>query len=208
MTRRPRALSEADRALWARVAETVAPLGRAGRTAPPPAEAQPAARPAAGAVAPSAPAATAPPLRAPLRRLELPARPEPPARWHAHGAERPRPPGPATPGLDRNTARRLARGQREPEARLDLHGLSTDRAHSALVRFVADSAQAGLRCVLVVTGLGRGEDGRGRGEGVLRRETPRWLSVPPVSGLVVGVFEAHPRHGGAGALYVYLKRQR
>lgn len=86
--------------------------------------------------------------------------------------------------------------------------MTADRAHTALMRFVAECLQQDLRCVLVVTGMGGGDNGRRRGDGVLRRETPRWLSVPPLSGHVVGVFEAHPRHGGAGALYVYLKRQR
>jgi DNA-nicking Smr family endonuclease len=213
MTRRPRQLSEADRELWARVAASLRPIG-------PPAAAG--ARPVPGQAAPAPPTvALAPPRFSPpepdrppapirdgLRGLDLPGRTEPPVRWSVTGAERPRPPGPSTPGLDRGTARRLARGQREPEARLDLHGMTADRAHAALTRFVAEALHSGLRCVLVVTGMGRGEDGRQRGDGVLRRETPRWLSVPPLSGHVVGVFEAHPRHGGAGALYVYLRRSR
>jgi DNA-nicking Smr family endonuclease len=200
---RRRHLSEADRALWARVAETLRPLGAKRPDTALKAEAPSSPPPAPASAKPAAPL----PLP-PLRRLEPVGRPEPLARWHAPGAERPRPPGPDTPGLDRNTARRLARGQREPEARLDLHGMTADRAHAALMRFVIDCAQQGLRCVLVVTGMGGGDNGRRRGDGVLRRETPRWLSVPPLSGHVVGVFEAHPRHGGGGALYIYLKRQR
>lgn len=86
-----------------------------------------------------------------------------------------------------------------------MHGMTADRAHGALWRFLDGAAAGGLRCVLVVTG--KGGDGRG-GEGVLRRETPRWLTAPPFAGMVVGVFEAHARHGGAGALYVYIKRRR
>jgi DNA-nicking Smr family endonuclease len=62
--------------------------------------------------------------------------------------------------------------------------------------------------VLVVTGKGGGGTGAPRGEGVLRRDAPRWLGVPPMAQLVVGVFEAHVRHGGAGALYVYLRKRR
>jgi DNA-nicking Smr family endonuclease len=135
-------------------------------------------------------------------------RPEPVLRWHLADNERPAKPKAGTPGIDARTARRMARGLRVPEARLDLHGMTADRAHAALSRFIADSAQAGLRCVLVVTGKGRSEDGRQRGEGVLRRETPRWLGVAPLNAMIVGVFEAHQRHGGQGALYVCLKRRR
>jgi DNA-nicking Smr family endonuclease len=78
--------------------------------------------------------------------------------------------------------------------------MTADRAHKALTRFVLESRAAGLRCVLVVTGKGRSAEG-GRGDGVLRRDAPRWLSVPPVA-------EAHQKHGGGGALYVYLRRRR
>jgi DNA-nicking Smr family endonuclease len=35
---------------------------------------------------------------------------------------------------------------------------------------------------------------------------PRWLEE--LSAVVVGVQSAHRRHGGAGALYVYLRRKR
>ena len=85
--------------------------------------------------------------------------------------------------------------------------MTLERAHRALTRFIFDSRSIGLRCVLVVTGKGRGPDG-GRGEGVLRRDVPRWLRTHLFDDAVVNVFEAHPKHGGAGALYVYLKRRR
>jgi DNA-nicking Smr family endonuclease len=142
------------------------------------------------------------------RRLVPAGRPEPLTGWTAGMQDRPGPVSRGTPGIDGGTARRLARGKRSPEARLDLHGMTADKAHAALSRFIMESAQSGLRLVLVVTGMGRGEDGRRRGDGVLRRETPRWLGVAPLSSHIVGVYEAHPRHGGAGALYVYLKRGR
>jgi DNA-nicking Smr family endonuclease len=208
MSRRPRrgALSDEERALWARVAETARPLhsntGNAGAPL----------MPSAGAPgAPSGPAPVALPPPAALRAPQT-LRPEgrslPPVAWSVEGPGRPRPASAITPGIDRNTARRLARGRLAPQARLDLHGMTADHAHRALCAFMAHGAASGLRCVLVVTGKGRGEDGGARGEGVLRRDTPRWLSVPPLRDMVVGVFEAHQRHGGAGALYVYLRRRR
>ncbi len=179
----------------------------AGRPAPP------------AAAAPSRPPGTMQPAAAPTRDGPPPARqrptvlrpdgaPEPRVAWRTAPEDRPRPASAITPGLDRGTARRLARGRREPEARLDLHGMTADRAHAALNRFVSEGVAQGLRCVLVVTGMGRGPESGHRGDGVLRRETPRWLGVAPLAGHVVGVFEAHSRHGGAGALYVYLRRRR
>ncbi|WP_150121448.1 Smr/MutS family protein, partial [Sulfitobacter sp. HI0023] len=44
--------------------------------------------------------------------------------------------------------------------------------------------------------------------GVLRHQVPQWLSAPPLGGLVLQVTPAHISHGGGGAYYVYLRRQR
>ncbi len=120
-----------------------------------------------------------------------------------------------TPGLDRRTARSLRRGERDPDARLDLHGMTADRAHSALTRFILDARTRGHRCVLVITGKGRrytapSESGFSmeHSEGVLRRDVPRWLNQPPLAGATVGIYQAHRKHGGDGAFYVYLRKAR
>lgn len=123
---------------------------------------------------------------------------------------------PAKPGgLDGNTAARLKRGVLEPEARLDLHGLTERAAHRALSGFLHDAASRGARLVLVVTGKGGKpaasdkpfdfeRDGRTRG--VLKTMVPRWLAEPELSRFVADVRGAHRRHGGEGALYVYLRK--
>ena len=118
-----------------------------------------------------------------------------------------------TPGLDSKTAKALRRGTRAPEATVDLHGMTLNRAHSALTRFILAQRAAGTRCVLVITG--KGGDYRSRadgrfdiGRGALRQDVPRWLREPQLAGSVVGIYQAHPRHGGDGALYVYLRKAR
>ncbi|MGA2951035.1 MAG: Smr/MutS family protein [Caulobacteraceae bacterium] len=98
--------------------------------------------------------------------------------------------------------RRLSLGREEIGGRLDLHGLTQDGARAALTAFVLGAAARGLRGVLVITGKGT------LGDGVLRRRAPEWLAEPPLRPLVAGISEAHRHHGGAGALYVALKRQR
>jgi DNA-nicking Smr family endonuclease len=201
VARKSRRLSAEDRALWDRVAQSARPL-RDGLT-PKPAEARdtaprPPPEPPITQPKDFAPHALRPALR-PEGRLAAG------VSWTAL-QDRPGPVRRGEPGLDRNTARRLAAGRRAPEARLDLHGMTWNRAHDALTRFIHDSAAQGRRCVLVVTGKGRGHGGEG--EGVLKRDAPRWLGAPPLSALVVGVYEAHAKHGGGGALYVYLKKRR
>lgn len=99
----------------------------------------------------------------------------------------------------------------KPEARLDLHGMTAERAHGALNGFIASSYHSGLRLVLIITGKGRaGNDfmsGDG-GHGILRRSVPHWLSMSPNRQRILQVTPAHRRHGGEGAFYVYLSRQK
>ena len=122
---------------------------------------------------------------------------------------------PVERGLDGNTAERLRRGALEPEARLDLHGMTEAVAHRALVTFIRSAFARGLRLVLVVTGKGLKAPAPDapfdleldmRTRGVLKTMTPRWLADPELSGFVADVRAAHRRHGGAGALYVYLRK--
>jgi DNA-nicking Smr family endonuclease len=107
-------------------------------------------------------------------------------------------PKPIEPGR----ARRLHRGRDQVGASLDLHGLTQDEARIRLTRFLAQAQAEGSRAVVVITGRGL------RGDGVLRRRAPEWLAEPHLREVVAGVAEAHPRHGGEGALYVALKRRK
>ncbi|MEO1468967.1 MAG: Smr/MutS family protein [Pseudomonadota bacterium] len=132
---------------------------------------------------------------------------------HAHGDRLPGPVGRPEAGLDRRTAERLRRGDRLPDDRLDLHGMTAERAHAALDRFIAAALARGLRMVLVITGKGgrrAPEDAPWlpEGRGVLRDALPRWLRQGPNGRRIVGIYQAHQRHGGAGAFYVYLRKPR
>ena len=91
------------------------------------------------------------------------------------------------------------------EARwLNCGGLPAAGAHARLGEFGAGAQDRGRRCVLVSTGKGRvSEDG-----GVLRRMVPRWIDTPPSRGRVLSLEQAQPKHGGAGALYLLLRKRR
>ncbi len=113
--------------------------------------------------------------------------------------------------MDRKAYGKLKKGKLSPEARIDLHGMTVDRAHGALSGFIFRAHSQGKRLVLVITGKGRRSDDGGPmpvRQGVLRHNVPHWLSIPPLSGLVMQVTNAHNRHGGGGAYYVYLRRPR
>jgi len=149
----------------------------------------------------------------------LPGRPVPPASRRPEPAvkrepeEPPAPPDEAAPrsapaggGIDKRTARRIRRGALPIGARVDLHGMTREEAFRRLTRFIAESQAAGRRLVLVVTGKGRGADGIS--SGVIRRDAPHWLARPPNAARVLDTAPAQPRHGGEGALYVYLRKRR
>ena len=119
-------------------------------------------------------------------------------------------------GLNGATQDRLRRGVLEPDARLDLHGMTERDAHRALLVFLKSAQMRGCRLVLVVTGKGRPQaddapfdmELNRRSRGVLKSAVPRWLSEREFAGLVAGTQAAHKRHGGEGALYIYLRRAR
>jgi DNA-nicking Smr family endonuclease len=113
-----------------------------------------------------------------------------------------KPGAPPNPGLDRRTAERLRKGEIAIERRIDLHGMTQDDAHAALDRFVRQCWKDGRRMLLVITGKGSG------GEGVLRRGVPRWLAAGEHAARILKVETAQARHGGGGAFYVLLRRQR
>ena len=185
MAERParlRRLSEEEIALWIEVAKSVA--RRRGAILPTLASPRPAAAPSAEAPAPPAATTTKP--------------------------HRPAGPPPLAP-LERRLKRDLARGRVIVDSVLDLHGMTQAEAHHALRGFLVQAQMQGFRLVIVITGKGARtppDDADWFYEtGVLRRVVPHWLREPDLRSTVLGFEEAGPGHGGAGALYVRLRRR-
>ncbi len=118
-------------------------------------------------------------------------------------------------GLDGRAAERLRRGLLKPDGRLDLHGFTEAAAHRALITFLRSAQMRGHRLVIVITGKGGrppADDAPfdleldARSRGVLKSMVPRWLAQSPLAGIVATSREAHRKHGGGGALYVYLRK--
>ena len=113
--------------------------------------------------------------------------------------------------MDHKAHRKLTRGRLAPEARIDLHGMTLAEAHPELIRFILRAQDTGMRLVLVITGKGRlgPDDGPiPMRHGLLRHQVPVWLHQAPLASAVLQVAQAHLKHGGAGAYYVYLRRSR
>ena len=112
--------------------------------------------------------------------------------------------------MDAKAFGKMTRGKLAPEARIDLHGMTLAEAHPELIRFILNAQSAGLRLVLVITGKGKRGGDHGpipQRIGALRQQVPHWLRLAPLGPAVLQVTEAHLKHGGAGACYVYLRRR-
>jgi DNA-nicking Smr family endonuclease len=115
-------------------------------------------------------------------------------------------------GVNGATEDRLRRGQVEPDARIDLHGMTQGSAHRTLFAWLAAAHARGHRLVLVVTGKGNPKNDENAPwmmseHGVLKQMVPRWLNEPELAALIAHTRPAHAKHGGEGALYVYLRKR-
>lgn len=200
MPRRRRTLSDEDKRLWDEVARRITPLEKRPSSK---------AELASGTSVPDP--AAAPPSPVSPRRFRV-----------GQSVQTSTPPHDLAPSLgdrlsdlgqrpDRRAALQQRRGKLKPEARIDLHGMTQAQAHPRLTRFLLGAHADGLRLVLVITGKGKDRDEGGPlpvPVGVLRHQVPHWLSLPPLRSIVLRAAPAHIRHGGDGAIYVFLRRGR
>jgi len=101
--------------------------------------------------------------------------------------------------LDENQDKKTRRGQVVIDAKIDLHDMTQAQAKPALMKAIIRASNRNHKCVLVVTGKGL------RGEGVLRRNFIGWIGDPQIRPLIATYAQAHIKHGGSGAWYVFLK---
>mgnify|MGYP000935244330 CR=1 FL=1 len=87
---------------------------------------------------------------------------------------------------------------------VDLHGHTLAAAHTQLARALDRAMAQGMRAILLIAGKVRGPDEAPRG--AIRRELATWLEHSRHGPRILAVRNAHPRHGGAGALYVILRK--
>jgi len=106
-------------------------------------------------------------------------------------------------GLDLRVVRKLRQGDFAVQAHLDLHGLLKDQAKGELETFLARSRHERKRCVLVVHGRGLHSKDQ---VPVLKDALKRWMGTARFARHVLAFTTARPHDGGAGAVYVLLKK--
>ena len=193
----PGGLTPEEAQLWRRLAATVTPIHPPAPVPPKPLPPTPAATPALAKPALRVRGRVPPPL---------PAAPPPPAR-----------PTPLTvQGLDGSWDKKLAKGPIEPDRTVDLHGLTLDAAHARLDFAIAEALAGQARVILLIAGKPRphgdhdqaNHSDRGQRRGAIRAKLLDWLAASRHAPRIAAVRPAQPRHGGAGAVYVVLRRGR
>lgn len=186
----PRGLSEAEAAAWAKLAQSVTPFE--GRAVPNPV-------PSVGGKLVEDTARVRPAASERLRE-------KPRISASRHQSLSP----PSGQRLDGSWDRRIKSGDIAPDFTLDLHGHSLDSAYERLMSGLDQARAMDARVVLLITGKSRPVDPADRSErrGAIRAKFLDWLAASRHADAISAIRKAHQRHGGRGALYLVLKRQR
>jgi DNA-nicking Smr family endonuclease len=107
------------------------------------------------------------------------------------------------PGIDKRLLRKLRAGDYAVQAHLDLHGYTSEEARLEVEKFLVAARGDGRRCVLVIHGRGHGSK---EGIPVLKERLKVWLTRGRIGSGVLAFCTARPVDGGAGAVYVLLRR--
>jgi DNA-nicking Smr family endonuclease len=106
-------------------------------------------------------------------------------------------------GLDPGVVRKLRRGEFSVQGHLDLHGMTREEAKGAVDAYLRSARSAGKRCVLLVHGRGLHSKEQ---LPVLKDALRTWLATARFGRHVLAFATARPADGGAGAIYVLLRR--
>lgn len=102
-------------------------------------------------------------------------------------------------GLPKRRFQELKLGQIPWESKLDLHGVRYEDAADALCHSIEYASLLHQRMVLIIHGKG----GKSGNKPILKNYVNHWLKQLPQ---VLAFHSAIPRDGGAGALYVLLRK--
>ena len=115
--------------------------------------------------------------------------------------------------IDKKKLILLKKGKIKPEKILDLHGFNSLEAKYKSIEFTKQNFFLGIRLVLIITGKGSNRYNNNEKiqiskEGILRKSLKSWLYESDIGSNILGIISAHKSHGGDGAFYIYLRRNK
>ena len=106
------------------------------------------------------------------------------------------------PSVPAKTIKQLKQGRLRIEASLDLHNFTVEQARFELLEFLTKCHQANKRCLLVIHGKGYNSENN---IPIIKTRVNSWLQQLD---FILAFVSATNQHGGTGAVYIYLKRNR
>ena len=91
------------------------------------------------------------------------------------------------------------------DAKLDLHGFSVNNAYDKLINFLNYSINQRYKKLLIITGKGINSPDN---TSIIKESFFDWLQTWEMKASILYINYAHKKHGGNGAFYVFLKKQR
>ncbi len=102
-------------------------------------------------------------------------------------------------GVQEGVYRKLRLGKYSVDAVLDLHRKTVEQSRKEVFEFIRDCSELGVRTVMILHGKGD----RSNPPALLKSYVNKWLPLLPQ---VMAFHSAQRHHGGAGAMYVLLKK--
>tara|TARA_Y100001933_G_scaffold57483_1_gene57460 strand:- start:142 stop:684 length:543 start_codon:yes stop_codon:yes gene_type:complete len=114
--------------------------------------------------------------------------------------------------IDKKKLSLLKKGKLQPEIKLDLHGMNTVIAKKKSIEFIKSNYLNGKRLLLIITGKGKSSKTsffeNGNQIGIIRKSLKLWLYESDMRTKILGILSSHINHGGQGAFYIYLKKNK
>ena len=114
--------------------------------------------------------------------------------------------------IDKKKLSLLKKGKLKPEFILDLHGMNTVIAKKKSIEFIKSNYLNGKRLLLIITGKGKSSRTNffenGNHIGIIRKSLKSWLYESDMRTKILGIVSSHINHGGEGAFYIYLKKNK
>ncbi len=101
--------------------------------------------------------------------------------------------------LDNKIYKALKKNSLNIDDQLDLHGLNKNNAKLRVFNFIISAFNNCRRNVTIITGKGQNNSG------ILKKETPLWLSDPKISCYIIGHTYMPNFLGGEGVIFIKIK---
>ena len=90
--------------------------------------------------------------------------------------------------------------------------MNTTLAKKKSIEFIRYNYLIGKRLLLIITGKGKSTMTNffenGSQVGIIRKSLKSWLYESDIRTKILGIVSSHIKHGGEGAFYIYLKKNK